>query len=232
MTLVSLSGKQLARSVSRSVGSYGVDAPGAGSYVLIASSQGRQPQASTVVVAGEPVPYDVLLSGTGKLAGVVRSPDSGTAVAGAVVIVTDVRGDVPATERSDVLGEFTVTGPAPGRVTLAVDSPRHRPLAQVVEIGAAGTTRMELELWPGAQVRVTVRGGGAPLGDARVTLVDSAGNVVATTRTGRDGCYAFSDLDSGAYTVIAAGYPPRVASVTLSGTGVHDHDIELAQVSE
>jgi uncharacterized protein YfaS (alpha-2-macroglobulin family) len=200
--------------------------------VLIASSQRHQPQASTVVVAGEPVAYDVLLSGVGGLAGVVRSADSGTAVAGAVVIVTDVRGDVLATERSDALGEFTVTGLAPGPVTLAVDAPRHRPLAQVVEICAAGTNQVELELWPGAQVRGTVRGGGAPLGDARVTLVDPAGNVVATTRTGPDGCYAFSDLDTGAYTVVAAGYPPRAASVTLSGTDVHDHDIELAQVSE
>ncbi|MFE0470918.1 MFS transporter [Streptomyces sp. NPDC058947] len=232
VTLVSLGGRQLGRSVSRGDGSYEVDAPGAGSYVLIASSEGYQPQASTVVVDREPVAYDVLLSGTSGLAGVVRSADSGTAVAGAVVIVTDVRGDVLTTERTDVLGEFTVTNLVPGPVTLAVNSAKHRPLAQVVEIGAAGTTRVELELWPGAQVRGTVRGAGVPLSDARVTLVDSAGNVVATTRTGPDGVYAFSDLDTGAYTVIATGYPPQVTSVALSGTDVDDHDIELAHVSE
>ncbi|MGV9502829.1 MFS transporter [Streptomyces sp. NPDC003642] len=232
VTLVSLGGRQLGRSVSRGDGSYEVDAPGAGSYVLIASSEGYQPQASTVVVDREPVAYDVLLSGTSGLAGVVRSADSGTAVAGAVVIVTDVRGDVLTTERTDVLGEFTVTNLAPGPVTLAVNSAKHRPLAQVVEIGAAGTTRVELELWPGAQVRGTVRGAGVPLSDARVTLVDSAGNVVATTRTGPDGVYAFSDLDTGAYTVIATGYPPQVTSVALSGADVDDHDIELAHVSE
>ncbi|CAL9542047.1 MFS transporter [Streptomyces sp. enrichment culture] len=232
VTLVSLGGRQLGRSVSRGDGSYEVDAPGAGSYVLIASSEGYQPQASTVVVDREPVAYDVLLSGTSGLAGVVRSADGGTAVAGAVVIVTDVRGDVLTTERTDVLGEFTVTNLVPGPVTLAVNSAKHRPLAQVVEIGAAGTTRVELELWPGAQVRGTVRGAGVPLSDARVTLVDSAGNVVATTRTGPDGVYAFSDLDTGAYTVIATGYPPQVTSVALSGTDVDDHDIELAHVSE
>ncbi|MGC0205585.1 MFS transporter [Streptomyces levis] len=232
VTLVSLGGRQLGRSVSRGDGSYEVDAPGAGSYVLIASSEGYQPEASTVVVDREPVAYDVLLSGTSGLAGVVRSADSGTAVAGAVVIVTDVRGDVLTTERTDVLGEFTVTNLVPGPVTLAVNSAKHRPLAQVVEIGAAGTTRVELELWPGAQVRGTVRGAGVPLSDARVTLVDSAGNVVATTRTGPDGVYAFSDLDTGAYTVIATGYPPQVTSVALSGTDVDDHDIELAHVSE
>ncbi|MBR8643261.1 MFS transporter [Streptomyces tuirus] len=232
VTLISLCGKQLGRAVSRGDGSYGVDAPGAGSYVLIASSEGYQPQASTIVVAGEPLAYDVLLSGTSGLAGVVRSADSGTPVADAVVIMTDVRGDVLATARTDVLGEFSVTGLVPGPVTLAVNSPKHRPLAQVVEIGGAGTTRVELRLRPGAQVRGTVRGGGAPMGDARVTLVDAAGNVVATTRTGHDGAYAFSDLDTGGYTVIATGYPPQAASVTVSGAGVDDHDIELVHASE
>jgi hypothetical protein len=44
--------------------------------------------------------------------------------------------------------------------------------------------------------------------------------------------HAFSDLDSGAYTIIATGYPPRAATVPLSGTGIDDHDIELAHVAE
>lgn len=65
-----------------------------------------------------------------------------------------------------------------------------------------------------------------------MTLVDAAGNVVATPRTGLDGAYAFSDLDTGAYTVIATGHPPRTASVTVSGTGVDDHDIELTHAND
>ncbi|MEU9243622.1 MFS transporter [Streptomyces sp. NPDC048385] len=92
----------------------------------------------------------------------------------------------------------------------------------------AGTTRVEVGLRPGAHVRGTVRGAAGPLGDARVTLVDAAGNVVGTTTTGDDGAYAFSDLDTGQYTVIATGYPPHAAGVAVSGAGIHDHDIELA----
>ncbi|MFF4798047.1 MFS transporter [Streptomyces sp. NPDC001351] len=232
VTLISLGGTQLSRSVSDAAGSYGVDAPAAGSYVLIASADGFQPQASTLVVAEGPVSYDVLLSGTSGLAGLVRSADSGAPVADAVVIVTDVRGEVLTTRRTDVLGEFTVTDLVPGTVTLAVNSAKHRPLALPVEIGGAGTTRIEVELRPGAHVRGTVRGSGTPLSDARVTLVDAAGNVVATTRTGHDGVYAFSDLDSGAYTVIATGYPPHAATLTVSGAGTDDHDIELAHSGE
>ncbi|MBO4260389.1 MFS transporter [Streptomyces griseorubiginosus] len=232
VTLISLGGEQLSRSVSRQDGSYGVEAPTAGSYVLIASAEGFQPQASTLVVADVPVSYDVLLSGTSGLAGLVRSADSGAPVADAVVIVTDERGEVLASGRTDVLGEFTVTDLVPGTVTLAVNSPKHRPLALPVEIGATGTTRVEVELRPGVHVRGTIRGGGAPLSDARVTLVDAAGNVIATTRTDIDGAYAFSDLDSGAYTLIATGYPPRAATVTVSGSDADEHDIELAHSTE
>ncbi|MGI5457017.1 MFS transporter [Streptomyces sp. CA-249302] len=232
ITLISLGGKQLSRSVSRADGSYGVDAPSGGSYVLIASADGYQPRASTLVVADTAMSYDVLLSGTSGLAGLVRGADSGAPVADAVVIVTDVRGDVLAAARTDVLGEFHVTDLVPGTVTLAVNSPKHRPLALPVEVGGAGTTRIEVELRPGAHVRGTVRGSGAPLSDARVTLVDAAGNVVATTRTGLDGAYAFSDLDSGAYTVIATGYPPQAATVSVSGGDIDEHDIELAHSGE
>ncbi|MGW0706750.1 MFS transporter [Streptomyces sp. NPDC002643] len=242
LTLVSLDGRQLGRTVAGTDGSYAVYAPGAGSYVLIAAAEGHQPKASTVVVpdcdaglrrsasaAGAPVvSYDVLLSGTSGLAGVVRSAESGAPVAGAAVIVTDELGEVLAGERTDELGEFTIADLVPGTVTLAVSSPEHRPLARVVEVGATALTRVELELWTGARVRGTVRAGGVPLGDARVTLVDAAGNVVATTTTGADGAYAFSDLDGGQYTVIASGYPPRATALTLKGDAGDDHDIELA----
>lgn len=41
-----------------------------------------------------------------------------------------------------------------------------------------------------------------------MTLLDAAGDVVATTTTGDDGAYAFSDLDGGPYTLIVLGCPP------------------------
>ncbi|GAQ56413.1 MFS transporter [Streptomyces acidiscabies] len=227
VTLISLDGRQLGRAVAEADGTYEVQAPGEGTYVLLAAADGLQPQATTVVVGATPVSYDVLLSGSSGLAGVVRGADGGAPVAGAVVIVTDVRGDVLATTRTDGLGEFALTELVPGAVTVAVSSPKHRPLALPVEIAGTGVTRIEAELQPGAHVRGTVRGAGFPLGDARVTLVDAAGNVVATTTTGADGAYAFSDLDSGQYTVIATGYPPRATGVSLAGD-LDGHDIELA----
>jgi hypothetical protein len=45
VTLISLEGRPLGRSVTQADGSYGMEAPSAGSYVLIASADGYQPQA-------------------------------------------------------------------------------------------------------------------------------------------------------------------------------------------
>ncbi|MGW7259820.1 MFS transporter [Streptomyces sp. NPDC054834] len=232
VTLISLSGRQLGRSVAQADGSYALDAPGAGSYVLIASADGYQPQASTVVVGEEPVSYDILLSGTSGLNGVVRAAGSALPVKDAMVIVTDVRGDLLATGNTGEQGEFGFAELVPGVVTVAVNATGFRPRALPVEIGAAGVTRIDVDLDAGAQLQGVVRAPHGPLADARVTLVDAAGNVVGSATTGTDGAYAFADLDTGEYTVIATGYPPVATALTVSGTGVDGHDIELAHPGE
>lgn len=234
VTLISLGGRQLGISAAQADGSYGLDAPGAGSYVLIASADGFQPQASTVVVGDEPLAYDILLAGTSGLAGSVRAAEGGTPVEGAMVIVTDVRGDVLATGKSGDTGEFTFGELVPGAVTVAVNAAGFRPLALPVEIGGQGVTRVDVALRSGALVQGVVRAGSGrrPMPDARVTLVDAAGNVIATSTTGEDGAYAFADLDAGEYSVIATGYPPVAGALTVAGRGVDGHDIELVHPGE
>lgn len=103
-----------------------------------------------------------------------------------------------------------------------------------VDVGGQGVTRIEALLQTGALVQGTVRVGAdrRPLADARVTLVDAAGNVVATSTTGDDGAYAFADLDCGEYSVIATGYPSVAGALTVAGRGIDRHDIELAHPGE
>ncbi|QYX78933.1 MFS transporter [Streptomyces akebiae] len=232
VTLISLGGRQLGRSVAGADGAYAVDAPAAGSYVLIAAADGFQPQASTVVVNDEPVAYDILLSGTSGLSGVVRAVGAGQGVKDAMVVVTDVRGDVLASGVTGEQGEFGFGELVPGGVTVAVNAAGFRPRALPVEVGGTGVTRIEIDLEAGARLQGVVRAPGGALADARVTLVDAAGNVVGTATTGADGAYAFADLDGGEYTVIATGYPPVATALTVSGPGVDGHDIELAHPGE
>ncbi|MFG2132516.1 MFS transporter [Streptomyces sp. NPDC048751] len=228
LTLVSLTGRQPARTTAGSDGSFALDAPGPGGYVLIASADGHQPRASTVVVSDdEPVAYDVLLSGSSGLTGTVRAARTGLPVKDALVLVTDVHGDLLATHTTGEQGDFTFADLAPGPLTVAVNAAGHRPRALPVEVGATGLTRVEVDLDAGVQVQGVVRTAHGPLTDARVTLVDAAGNVVGTSTTGTDGAYAFTDLDGGTYTVIATGYPPVATALTLDGHGVDDHEIEL-----
>ncbi len=176
--------------------------------------------------------YDILLSGTSGLSGVVRTADGALPVKDAMVIVTDVRGDLLATGSTGEQGDFAFTELVPGAVTVAVNAAGFRPRALPVEVGGTGVTRIEVELEAGAQLQGVVRAPHGPLADARVTLVDAAGNVVGTATTGADGAYAFADLDGGEYTVIATGYPPVATSLTVSGPGVDGHDIELAHPGE
>ncbi|MFJ8788490.1 MFS transporter [Streptomyces sp. NPDC102462] len=232
VTLISLSGRQLGRSVTQADGSYTLDAPGTGSYVLIAAADGFQPQASTIVVHEDPVSYDVLLSGTSGLSGVVRAAGSALPVKDAMVIVTDVRGDLLATGTTGEQGQFIFGELVPGAVTVAVNAAGFRPRALPVEIGATGVTRIEVDLEAGARLQGVVRSPHGPLADARVTLVDAAGNVVGTSTTGSDGAYAFTDLNTGDYTVIATGYPPVATALTVQGAGADGHDIELAHPGE
>ncbi|WP_416968077.1 DHA2 family efflux MFS transporter permease subunit [Streptomyces sp. 4F14] len=232
VTLISLGGRQVGRVVSRADGSYRVDAPGAGSYVLIASAEGCRPQAATVVVGAEPVAYDVLLAGTSGLAGTVRAAGGQEPVAGALVVTADVRGEIVASGVTGADGDFGFADLVPGPVTVAVSAEGFRPVALPVEITVRGVTRTEVELIAGSRVRGAVTASGRPVNDARVTLVDATGNVVATAVTGEDGGYAFTDLGGGAYTLTATGYPPRATQVTVGGSGVDGHDIELSHPGE
>jgi uncharacterized protein YfaS (alpha-2-macroglobulin family) len=245
VTLISLGGSQLGRSVTRPDGSYRLDAPEAGSYVLIAAADGHQPQASTVTVGDEWLAHDLLLAGTSGLAGVVRGASDERPVGEAMVVVTDIRGEVLATAKTGDDGTFTFQelaagiggssdGTATGQCTVAVNAPGFRPVARPVEIGTHGLTRLEIVLQPGARVQGTVRAGDGrrPLADARVTRIDAAGNVVATSTTGEDGAYAFTDLDAGEYTVMASGYPPVANALTVNGSGVDGYDVELRHPDE
>lgn len=159
VTLISLGGRQLGRSVAQADGGYVLDAPASGSYVLIASADGFQPQASTVVVGDEPLAFDILLAGTSGLSGTVRTDEGNAPVQGAMVLVTDVRGDVLATGVSGEAGEFTFGELIPGSVTVAVTAAGYRPLALPVEVGGQGVTRVDVALRSGALVQGVVRAG-------------------------------------------------------------------------
>ncbi|MET8243705.1 MFS transporter [Streptomyces sp. NPDC005202] len=227
LTLIDISGQQIGRGASGEDGRYALSTPGSGSYVLIAAAGGHQPQAVSVTVGERPVELDVVLGGAGRLAGSVRTAD-GTPVRDATVTLTNVHGEVVASTRSGREGGYVITELVAGEYTLAASAPAFRPAALPVSVQASRETRQDVELAGGAVLRGTVRAsGGRPVEDARVTLLDAAGNVVDTLTTGPDGTFRFVDLSSGEYTVIAAGYPPVATVLQVAGGGRTERDLQL-----
>lgn len=227
LTLIDVQGQQTGRGASGADGRYALATPGPGSYVLIAAAGGHQPQAVSVTVGERPVELDVVLGGAGRLAGSVVTAD-GTPVRDAAVTLTNVHGEVVAGTRSGREGGYVITELVAGEYTLAASAPAFRPAALPVTVQAARETRQDVELAGGAVLRGTVRaGGGRPVEDARVTLLDAAGNVVDTLTTGPDGTFRFVDLSSGEYTVIAAGYPPVATVLQVAGGGRTERDLQL-----
>ncbi|MFJ8845219.1 MFS transporter [Streptomyces cyaneofuscatus] len=227
LTLIDVQGRQVGRGASGEDGGYALRVPGAGGYVLIAAAGGHQPQAVSVTVGDRPVELDVVLGGAGRLAGSVLTAD-GVPVRDAAVTLTDVRGEVVASTRTGREGGYVITELVAGEYTLAASAPAYRPAALPVSVQAARETRQDIELAGGAVLRGVVRAtGGRPVEDARVTLLDAAGNVVDTLTTGPDGSFRFVDLSSGEYTVIAAGYPPVATVLQVAGGGRTERDLQL-----
>ncbi|GCB44572.1 MFS transporter [Streptomyces sp. NL15-2K] len=227
LTLIDVTGQQIGRGGSGEDGRYTLATPGSGAYVLIAAAGGHQPQAVSVTVGERSVELDVVLGGAGRLAGTVLTAD-GTPVRDATVTLTNVHGEVVATTRSGPDGGYVITEVVAGEYTLAAGAHAFRPAALPVTVQASRETRRDIELAGGALLLGTVRaGGGRPVEEARVTLLDVAGNVVDTLTTGPDGTFRFVDLASGEYTVIAVGYPPVATVLQVAGGGHTERDLQL-----
>nr|WP_258055650.1 MFS transporter [Streptomyces sp. Ru62] len=218
ITVLDATGHQLARTTSGQDGWYAVDIPERGSLVLIGSASGYQPQVATLTLDGTPVSHDlVVLPSPGGVAGTVRGGD-GEVLPGALVVATDRHGDVTASATTGTGGGYRIGDLLPGDYTLSVSAPGHRPAAVPATVSAE-TTRCDIRLSTAATLWGTVHTqDGRPLEDARVTLIDAAGNVVGTRTTSVDGGYSFTDLASEQYTVIAAGYAPVATQVTVDGS--------------
>ncbi|MFC6880214.1 MULTISPECIES: MFS transporter [Actinomadura] len=232
VTLIDAQGRQVAHAVSGGSGGYELNVAEEGRFLLVGSASGYRPEAAPLAVADEPIDLDLVLSGTGGLRGTVRGArpegEAPAPLGDATVVAADGNGHVVASATTGPDGSFEMADLIPGGYTLAVRAAGHRPSALQATVNGDGPHDQDVVLEPLTAVAGTVRGfDDRPLADIRVSLLDKAGNVVATTATAEDGTYAFSDVTGTDYTLVATGYAPVAASVTLTGTGLDSVDLRL-----
>ena len=228
LTLIDSAGRQIGRNVSGSDGGFDLPVPQSGSYVLIASAGAHQPHAAVVAVNGGPVAVDIVLTGTSSLGGMVTVAGQETPVVGATVTLTDGTGEVIGAQTTGADGRYLFEELVAGGYTLVVSAEAFQPVAVGVAIPGTGRCEQDVALQGGSRLRgVATVGDGRIVPDARITLLDRQGNVVAMTTTDDAGEYAFSDLPDGDYTVIASGYPPVASALRVSGGGQGQHDVRL-----
>ncbi len=228
LTLIDTDGRQVGRVGVDLDGGYLLDAPEPGSYVLITSAPEHQPLATAVRVRTGQSTVDVMLAGATVLHGVVLAADGHTPVTSARITLTDAGGEVVDSQPSASDGSYRFTGVRRGPATLVVSAPAFRPAALPLTLPATGEVRHDVELVGGAELSGVARNrGGAPVPDARITILDADGGVVTVTSTDAGGRYAVDDLAEGDYTVIASGYAPTAEHVRLGAGQVGAHDVVL-----
>ncbi len=227
LTLIDDSGRQAAQAVASADGRYRLAVSAAGDYLLITSAVAHQPEAATVTVGDLPTTFDVVLAGAARLSGKV-SETSGDAVAGAIAVLTDQRGEVVGSVATSTDGSYSFDALPPAEYTLAVSHPDRQPLAATVAVRDGDPTVHDIAMPASARISGTVRDpGGRGVPRALVTLMNAEGTVAARTATDPDGGYGFGSVRAGKYTVITSGYSPSARSLVVS-TPDHRHDVELS----
>lgn len=233
LTLIDTAGNQAGRSMAAGGGVYHVPTPPAGSYVLIARADFHNPRAVPVQVSEGPIDVEIVLGGESGLGGGVYAPD-GSTVDAATVTLSDSQGSVAATRSTDSDGEYEFADLLPGSYTLAVNAPSLQPTALSIRVPESGRIRQDVRLLGGSEIYGTAwtRRDRRPIPEARVTVLDSSGHVLAVTTTDSRGHYEFANMTDGDYTVVASCYPPSATPVTISDGQAIEHDVVLGYTDE
>jgi Carboxypeptidase regulatory-like domain len=229
VTLADLSGRQIAVARTDAGGQYRLAAPGAGSYLVIASAAGHQPAAGVVNAPGTGASHDVILRGGSGLAGTVRVEGLGQPVGGAIVTVADGRGEIAGVTTTAADGTFSLAHLAGGQYALVVAATAYTPVAVQVTVAEDQIARRDVELPASGRVAGTVMtaDGDRPFPGARVSLTDVAGAEVAATAADASGQFIFNDVPSGRYTLVASGYRPGVTALHPGDARSRQADITL-----
>jgi len=161
--------------------------------------------------------------------GTVQHPD-GTVVPRAALTLIDVAGQQIGRGASGEDGRYALSTPGSGSYVLIAAAGGHQPQAVSVTVGERPVELDVVLGGAGGLAGRVVTADGTPVRDATVTLTDVHGEVVAATRSGRDGGYVITELVAGEYTLAGSATAFRPAAVPVSVRAAREtlQDVELA----
>ncbi|MGI5479843.1 MFS transporter [Streptomyces lavendofoliae] len=163
------------------------------------------------------------------VSGTVRQ-HGGTGVPGAALTLVDPHGRQAGRGASGADGRYALSAPGAGSYVLIAAAGGHGPQAVPVVVDDR-PVELDVVLGGAGRLTGTVRtADGTAVHDATVTLTDARGEVVASTRTGRDGGYVLPALVAGDYTLAASAplFRPAALSVPVQASRETRQDIELS----
>ncbi|MQA97321.1 MAG: hypothetical protein GEV11_22765 [Streptosporangiales bacterium] len=215
VTLTDPRGRHFDEVHTDSHGHYRLCPPSGGTYIVICVSSAHRPHATLIALSDLPVRHDFAMTGSSALSGRVTVDSTGAALAGAVVTVVDVRGDVVASATTGGSGRYDIYGVPAGTYTLSVTAGSYQPVALTLTVPAEGRVTNDVGMTGACRISGAVRSArsGRAIPEAVVTLIDAHGEVVGAMVTGLDGRYVFDDLTEGDYTITATGHAPVAADL-------------------
>ena len=163
--------------------------------------------------------------------GRVRGTD-GAPISDATITLIDTGGQESGRAATDDTGTFRLPFPSPDRFLLLITAAGHESALDLVNPDRAPEQEIALQRHTSVISGVVrERRFGRPVAGASLALVDARGITVQTVTTGPDGCYSFSDLPAGAYSIVVSSPPPAARTARLT-PGTHaELDLNLAGTS-
>lgn len=161
--------------------------------------------------------------------GTVQHHD-GSVVPRAALTLIDVSGQQVGRGASGDDGRYAMSVAGSGSYVMIAAAGGHQPQAVTVTVGER-PVELDVVLGGAGRLAGTVRtADGTPVRDAAVTLTDVRGEVVASTRSGREGGYVITELVAGEYTLAASApaFRPAALPVSVQASRETRQDIELA----
>ncbi|MFE9394153.1 MFS transporter [Streptomyces flavidovirens] len=161
--------------------------------------------------------------------GTVQHHD-GSVVPRAALTLIDVSGRQVGRGASGDDGRYALSVAGSGSYVMIAAAGGHQPQAVTVTVGER-PVELDVVLGGAGRLAGTVHtADGTPVRDAAVTLTDVRGEVVASTRSGREGGYVISELVAGEYTLAgsAPAFRPAALPVSVQASRETRQDIELA----